>query len=87
MKTLILATMTAAAIALSAGSAIASPNSSDKGFDIYRHSIDRAAPPSVIVRHFLSGYAPRHHRGVYDQGMSDNARQSRDFRAAQTWDR
>ena len=42
MKTLILSTVAAAAIALSAGTALASENSSDNGFAVYLESVNKA---------------------------------------------
>ena len=42
MKTLILSTIAAAAIALSAGTALASENSSDNGFAVYQESLAKA---------------------------------------------
>jgi hypothetical protein len=85
MKTIIISTIAAAAIALSCGTALASSDSPDKGFDIYRHSISRGPHASVMVRHFLTGYAPARHRGAYEQGISENGRQTKEFRAIQVW--
>jgi len=42
MKTLILSTVAAAALALSAGTALASQNSSDNGFAVYLESVNKA---------------------------------------------
>ena len=42
MKTLILSTIAAAVIALSAGTALASENSSDNGFAVYLESVNKA---------------------------------------------
>ena len=42
MKTLILSTVAAAALALSAGTALASSNSSDNGFAVYLESVNKA---------------------------------------------
>ena len=50
MKTLILSTIAAAAIALSAGTALASENSSDNGFAVYLESVNKAPAPA---RQFL----------------------------------
>ena len=54
MKTLILSTVAAVALALSAGTALASSNSSDNGFAVYRESVN-AAP--AADRQFLSSPA------------------------------
>jgi len=54
MKTLILSTIAAAAIALSAGTALASENSSDNGFAVYQESVNKAPAPT---RQFLSSDA------------------------------
>jgi hypothetical protein len=51
MKTLILSTVAAAAIALSAGTALASENSSDNGFAVYLESVNKAPAPA---RQFLT---------------------------------
>ena len=51
MKTLILSTIAAAAIALSAGTALASENSSDNGFAVYLESVNKA--PTTADRQFL----------------------------------
>ena len=51
MKTLILSTIAAAAIALSAGTALASENSSDNGFAVYLESVNKAPAPA---RQFLT---------------------------------
>ena len=74
MKTLILSTIAAAAIALSAGTALAN-DSNDNGFVIYLQSQHQPAPQ----RSFLSGsdYADP------DQGVSSNAKDAREFRKAQ----
>jgi len=65
MKTFILSTLAAAALALSAGSAFASRDSDDHGFDIYLQSVEKApaAQRQFLFgeRRFLSGetiYAP-----------------------------
>jgi len=50
MKTLILSTIAAAAIALSAGTALASQNSSDNGFAVYQESLAKAP---IAERQFL----------------------------------
>ena len=75
MKTLILSTIAAAAIALSAGTALAK-DSNDNGFVIYLQSQHQPA----AQRSFLSGsdYADP------DQGLSSNAKDAREFRKAQT---
>ena len=54
MKTLILSTIAAAAIALSAGTALASENSSDNGFEIYRQSLNLSHKAPSGERQFLS---------------------------------
>ena len=54
MKTLILSTIAAAAIALSAGTALASENSSDNGFEIYRQSLNVPHKAPSGERQFLS---------------------------------
>ena len=74
MKTLILSTIAAAALALSAGTALAN-NSTDNGFAVYLQSQHQAP----AQRSFLSGsdYADP------DQGLSSNAKESREFRRAQ----
>ena len=46
MKTLILSTVAAAALALSAGTALASQNSSDNGFAVYQESLAKAPAPA-----------------------------------------
>jgi len=51
MKTLILSTIAAAAIALSVGTALASENSSDNGFAVYLESVNKAPAPA---RQFLT---------------------------------
>ena len=51
MKTLILSTLAAAAIALSAGTALASQNSPDNGFAVYLESVNKAPAPA---RQFLT---------------------------------
>ena len=51
MKALILSTVAAAAIALSAGTALASENSSDNGFAVYLESVNKAPAPA---RQFLT---------------------------------
>ena len=51
MKTLILSTVAAAALALSAGTALASQNSSDNGFAVYLESVNKAPAPA---RQFLT---------------------------------
>ena len=51
MKTLVLSTIAAAAIALSAGTALASENSSDNGFAVYQESVNKAPAPA---RQFLT---------------------------------
>ena len=90
MKAIILATVAAAALAFSAGSALAGPDSASKGFetdkgvDIYRPVIRRAAPPSVVARRAFTGYAPHRRAGTYQQGMTEEAIQTKEFRAAQT---
>jgi len=75
MKTLLLSTIAAAAIALSAGTALASENSSDNGFAVYLQSQHQAP----AQRSFLSGsdYADP------DQGVSFNGKESREFRKVQ----
>ena len=50
MKTLILSTVAAAALALSAGTALASSNSSDNGFAVYQESLAKAP---IAERQFL----------------------------------
>ena len=54
MKTLILSTVAAAAIALSAGTALASGNSSDYGYDVVRHSMNHPHRAPSSERQFLS---------------------------------
>jgi hypothetical protein len=54
MKTLILSTIAAAAIALSAGTALASENSSDNGFEIYRQSLNLPHKAPAPARQFLT---------------------------------
>ena len=78
MKTFILSTIAAAALALSAGTALASSNSSDNGFAVYQESLQNTP---AADRQFLSSDAG------YDHGVSNNAKQSADFRATQTWGR
>jgi len=74
MKTLLLSTIAAAAIALSTGTALAN-NSTDNGFAVYLQSQHQAP----AQRSFLSGsdYADP------DQGVSFNGKESREFRKAQ----
>ena len=63
MKTLILSTIAAAAIALSAGTALASENSPDNGFAIYLESVlESVTKAPAPARQFLSNDAG------YDQG-------------------
>jgi len=65
MKTLILSTIAAAAIALSAGTALASENSSDNGFAVYLESVNKAPAPA---RQFLTtdtGYQGDYTGGGY----------------------
>ena len=59
MKTLILSTVAAAALALSAGTALASSNSSDNGFAVYLESVNKAP---TTERQYLTNDAG------YDQG-------------------
>ena len=75
MKTLILSTIAAAAIALSAGTALASSTSHDDGFEVFLQSQGKAP----AARSFLSGssYADP------DQGVSYNGKESREFRSVQ----
>ena len=54
MKTLILSTIAAAAIALSAGTALASGNSSDYGYDIMLQSLNQPHQAPSGERQFLS---------------------------------
>jgi fructose-specific component phosphotransferase system IIB-like protein len=70
MKTLILSTIAAAAIALSAGPALAN-NNTDNGFAVYLQSQHQAP----AHRSFLSGsdYADP------DQGLSSNGKEAREF--------
>ena len=74
MKTLILSTVAAVALALSAGTALAN-NSTDNGFAVYLQSQHQVP----AQRSFLSGsdYADP------DQGLSSNAKDAREFRKAQ----
>ena len=51
MKTLILSTVAAAALALSAGTALASSNSSDNGFAVYQESLAKAP---IAERQYLT---------------------------------
>ena len=51
MKTLILSTVAAAALALSAGTALASQNSSDNGFAVYQESLAKAP---IVARQYLT---------------------------------
>jgi len=74
MKTLILSTVAAVALALSAGTALAN-NSTDNGFAVYLQSQHRAPAQAS----FLSG-------STYvgdDHDFSNNARDAREFRATQ----
>ena len=77
MKTLILSTVAAAVIALSAGAALADPQT-DHGFDIMLQSQNQPHQPQNSDRQFLSG------QSAYDQGVSDNGKDSAEFRAVQT---
>ena len=70
MKTIILSTVAAAAIALSTGTALADQQT-DHGFDIMLQSQNSN-------RQFLSA------QSAYDQGVSDNGKDSAEFRAVQT---
>ena len=54
MKTLIISTIAAAAIALSAGTAFASGNSSDYGYDIMLQSLNQPHKAPSSERQFLS---------------------------------
>jgi hypothetical protein len=78
MKTLIISTLTAAALALSAGTALASDRSPDNGFAIYLQ--DQGKAP-VADRSFLSG--TEFPEDVYNPPNGNNNRDAREFRAAQ----
>ena len=80
MKTLILSTVAAAVIALSAGAVLADPQT-DHGVDIMLQSLNQPQQPQHSNRQFLSG------QSAYDQGVSDNGKDSTEFRAVQTWGR
>ena len=67
MKTLILSTIAAAALALSAGTALASSNSSDNGFEIYRQSQSQAHNAPTTNRQFLSGWGDNGANSYDDQ--------------------
>jgi len=85
MKTLTLSTFAAVAIALSAGTAFAGPNSTDNGFQIMAESLRKTDKAPQTERQFLSAQGTD--QGTYDQGVSNNGKDSAEFRAVQTWDR
>ena len=70
MKTLILSTIAAVALALSAGTALASSNSADNGFEIYRQSQSQAHSAPTTDRQFLSGWGDN---GTYSYDDQDTA--------------
>jgi len=79
MKTLILSTIAAAALVLTAGTALASDASPDNGFAVYLQ--DQAAAPAA--RDFLSG---SDYDGA-DHVFSNNGRDAREFEKVQQRDR
>ena len=85
MKTLTLSTFAAAVIALSAGTALASSNSTDNGFQIMLESLKQQDKAPTAERQFLSAQGSE--QGTYDQGVSNNGKDSAEFRAVQTWGR